>query len=31
VFNPMPYAVAVAMEQELAEDLRQKGYAVWQA
>ncbi len=31
VFNPMPYAVAVAMELELAEDLRQKGYAVWQA
>ncbi len=31
VFNPMPYAIAMAMEHELAEDLREKGYAVWQA
>jgi hypothetical protein len=31
VFNPMPYAIAAAMEQELAEELREKGYAVWQA
>jgi hypothetical protein len=31
VFNPMPYAVAQAMEGELADDLREKGYAVWQA
>ena len=29
-FNPMPYAVAKAMEAELAADLRRKGYAVWQ-
>ena len=31
IFNPMPYAIAAAMEQELAEELREKGYAVWQA
>lgn len=31
VFNPMPYAIAAAMEHELAEELRDKGYAVWQA
>lgn len=30
-FNPMPYAAAQAMEVELAEELRSKGYAVWQA
>ncbi|HQR53165.1 MAG TPA: hypothetical protein PLZ79_07825 [Burkholderiales bacterium] len=29
--NPMPYAAALVMERELAEDLRQQGYAVWQA
>jgi hypothetical protein len=29
-FNPMPYAAAQAMEVELAEELRAKGYAVWQ-
>lgn len=28
VFNPMPFDVAVAMEQELAEDLRRQGYTV---
>ena len=30
-FNPMPYAAAQQMEVELAEELRAKGYAVWQA
>jgi hypothetical protein len=30
-FNPMPHAAAQAMEVELAEELRSKGYAVWQA
>ena len=29
-YNPMPYAAAQAMEAELAEELRGKGYAVWQ-
>ena len=29
--NPMPYEHAQAMERELAEDLRQAGYGVWQA
>lgn len=29
--NPMPYEAALAMERELAEDLRQQGYGVWQA
>jgi len=29
-FNPMPYAAAQRMEVELAEELRAKGYAVWQ-
>jgi hypothetical protein len=28
IFNPMPFEVAVAMEQELAEDLRQQGFTV---
>jgi hypothetical protein len=28
IFNPMPFDVAVAMEQELAEDLRKQGFAV---
>jgi predicted GIY-YIG superfamily endonuclease len=28
--NPMPYRHAVRMEQELADDLRAQGYAVWQ-
>lgn len=31
VFNPMPYEAAVEMEAELAEGLREEGYAVWQA
>lgn len=30
-FNPMPYQAALTMEVELAEELRAKGYAVWQA
>ena len=30
-FNPMPYPAARTMEVELAEELRAKGYAVWQA
>jgi len=29
-FNPMPYTVARQMEQELADELQEKGYAVWQ-
>ncbi len=29
--NPMPYEAAMTMERELAEDLRQEGYGVWQA
>ena len=29
--NPMPYEAALTMERELAEDLRQAGYGVWQA
>jgi len=29
-FNPMPYEAARRMEVELAEELRAKGYAVWQ-
>ena len=29
--NPMPYNAAQKMEQELADDLQEKGYAVWQA
>jgi len=29
--NPMPYEAALTMERELAEDLRQEGYGVWQA
>ena len=29
--NPMPYEAAGTMERELAEDLRQAGYGVWQA
>ena len=29
-FNPMPYEAAQRMEVELAEDLRAKGYGVWQ-
>ena len=29
--NPMPYDAALDMERELAEDLRQQGYGVWQA
>jgi hypothetical protein len=30
-FNPMPYRGAQAMERELAQDLRDRGWAVWQA
>lgn len=29
--NPMPYEAALTMERELAEDLKQQGYGVWQA
>ena len=29
-YNPMPFDAAEQMEIELAEDLRAKGYAVWQ-
>lgn len=29
-FNPMPYRAAQQMEVELAQELREKGYAVWQ-
>ena len=29
--NPMPYAAAMTMERELAEELREAGYGVWQA
>jgi predicted GIY-YIG superfamily endonuclease len=29
-FNPMPYEAARKMEQELADELQEKGYAVWQ-
>jgi hypothetical protein len=28
--NPMPYEAALTMEQELAEELRQAGFGVWQ-
>jgi hypothetical protein len=28
--NPMPYEAAVQMEVDLADDLREAGYAVWQ-
>ena len=28
--NPMPYEAAITMERDLAEDLRQQGYGVWQ-
>lgn len=31
VFNPLPYEAALELEQELAEELRAKGHAVWQA
>jgi len=31
VFNPMPYEAAREMEVELAIELREKGYGVWQA
>ena len=30
-YNPMPYEAAAEMEVELAEGLRDEGYAVWQA
>ena len=29
--NPMPYEAAQKMEQDLADELQEKGYAVWQA
>jgi hypothetical protein len=29
--NPMPYEAALTMERELADELRQQGYGVWQA
>jgi len=29
--NPMPYEAAQKMEQELADELQEKGYGVWQA
>jgi hypothetical protein len=29
-FNPMPYALARVMESELARQLREQGYGVWQ-
>ena len=29
-FNPMPYELASAMEVELARQLRERGYGVWQ-
>lgn len=29
-FNPMPYQAALTMEVELAQELREKGHAVWQ-
>lgn len=31
VYNPMPYEAAIELERELAEGLRDEGYAVWQA
>ncbi len=31
LYNPMPYEAARAMEVELAIDLRESGYGVWQA
>jgi predicted GIY-YIG superfamily endonuclease len=30
VFNPMPYRAALQMEIELAQELRDRGWAVWQ-
>jgi predicted GIY-YIG superfamily endonuclease len=30
-FNPMPMSAALELEQELAEDFRERGWAVWQA
>lgn len=29
--NPMPYEAAVTMERDLADELQQAGYGVWQA
>ena len=29
--NPMPYEAALTMERELADELQQAGYGVWQA
>lgn len=29
-FNPLPYDAARQMEQDLADELQEKGYAVWQ-
>ena len=31
MYNPMPYKAAVELEVELANGLREEGYAVWQA
>jgi hypothetical protein len=31
IYNPMPYHAARDMEVELAIDLRESGYGVWQA
>lgn len=30
VFNPMPYRAALEMEVELAQELRERGWSVWQ-
>lgn len=30
-FNPMPFTAAQTLESELAEEFREKGWAVWQA
>ena len=31
VYNPLPYEAAIELERELAQELRDKGHAVWQA
>ncbi len=31
VYNPMPYEAAIELEKELADGLREEGYAIWQA
>jgi predicted GIY-YIG superfamily endonuclease len=30
VFNPMPYRAALTLERELAQELRDRGWSVWQ-